>query len=258
MAQTKYKLTFLGTGSAFTIGSENYHSNLLLENSEGDRLLIDCGSDVRHSLHHLDLGYQDIHEVYVSHLHADHIGGLEWLGLRRFFDPACHSPTLYISPELKHDLWEHSLAGGMRTLEGRKADLETFFNVVLADSANQFNWHGVVFTLIQTVHIFNGDHLAPCFGLWFALGDKRIFFTADTQYTFEKFAEYYKTADCIFHDCETSSDKSGVHARYEDLVKLPIEIKKKMWLYHYNPGVLPDAKKDGFAGFVECQQVFCF
>ena len=36
------------------------------------------------------------------------------------------------------------------------------------------------------------------------------------------------------------------------------KIKNKMWLYGYQAGVLPDAKKDGFCGFVECRQVFDF
>jgi len=37
-----------------------------------------------------------------------------------------------------------------------------------------------------------------------------------------------------------------VHAHYDELLTLP---KKKMWLYHYGPGPLPDAKKKmDFAG----------
>ena len=39
------RLTFLGTGSAFTM--QNFQSNMLLEDG-GRRLLIDCGGDVRH------------------------------------------------------------------------------------------------------------------------------------------------------------------------------------------------------------------
>jgi hypothetical protein len=31
-----------------------------------------------------------------------------------------------------------------------------------------------------------------------------------------------------------------------------------MWLYHYNPGHLPDARADGFRGFVKKGQVFDF
>src|ERR1700733_4386232 len=98
------KLTFIGSGSAFTLGANNYHSNMLLENAHGERLLIDCGSDARHSLHEAGFSYHDIHDVYISHLHADHAGGLEWLGFTTKFDPTCsEKPNLYISETLVHD-----------------------------------------------------------------------------------------------------------------------------------------------------------
>lgn len=39
---------------------------------------------------------------------------------------------------------------------------------------------------------------------------------------------------------------------------MPEDIKAKMWLYHYSDGDLPDAKQDGFLGFVAKGQVFTF
>jgi hypothetical protein len=42
------------------------------------------------------------------------------------------------------------------------------------------------------------------------------------------------------------------------LSALSAEIKRKMWLYHYQPGPLPDAEKDGFRGFVKRGQTFDF
>ncbi len=68
------RLIFLGTGSAFTL--ENYQSNMLVESPEG-LLLIDCGGDARHSLARQGWTALDITDIYISHLHADHIGGLE-------------------------------------------------------------------------------------------------------------------------------------------------------------------------------------
>ncbi len=39
------KLTFIGTGSAFTVGGDNFHSNMILESNTHEKMLIDCGSD---------------------------------------------------------------------------------------------------------------------------------------------------------------------------------------------------------------------
>ena len=93
------KLIFLGTGSAFTIG--NYQSNMLLEDDNGKRLLIDCGSDIRFSLDAVGIRLGEITDVYISHIHADHMGGLEGLAFFTFFNPACEKPNLYISSRMR-------------------------------------------------------------------------------------------------------------------------------------------------------------
>ncbi|MBA2728166.1 MAG: hypothetical protein H0U49_08350 [Parachlamydiaceae bacterium] len=98
----------------------------------------------------------------------------------------------------------------------------------------------------------------PSFGLFFKVDDLKIFITTDTQFTPDHLMGYYEEADIIFQDCETSSMFSNVHAHYRDLITLNPDIKHKMWLYHYNPGPLPNAKKDGFQGFVKKGQCFDF
>lgn len=80
--------------------------------------------------------------------------------------------------------------------------------------------------------------------------------TTDTQFSPEQIKNFYDMADLIFHDCETGEFESGVHAHYNQLKTLPEKFTKKMWLYHYQDGELPDAKADRFLGFVKIGQVF--
>lgn len=253
------KLIFLGTSSALSVTSDNYHSNMLLDDGQGHRLLIDCGSDARFSLHEQGYSYKDINAVYISHLHADHVGGLEWLAFSTYFDPACPKPILYISDTLVHDLWNRVLAGGLSSLEGTVANLSTYFDVVAVPKNNQFIWQDIAFQLVQTVHVMNGFTLVPSFGLFFEVNQQKIFITTDTQLAPQQIAEFYERANVIFHDCETAAAyKSGVHAHYSELCTLAPEIKGKMWLYHYQPGPLPAAPADGFLGFVRKGQTFDF
>lgn len=252
------KLIFLGSGSAFTVGYNNYHSNMLLINDNNEKLLIDCGSDARLALHELNLTYSDIKDVYISHLHADHCGGLEWLGFTTKFDPKCDKPNLYISEKLKDDLWKNSLSGGLSSIQGIAADLSTFFNVHPIQGKNSFVWQGLEINLIQTIHVVAGFNIVPSYGLLFKANNTTVFITTDTQFSPHQIVDFYDMADIIFHDCETAATKSGVHAHYEELLTLKKSIRQKMWLYHYNPGPLPDAKKDGFRGFVEKGQSFDF
>ncbi|MEC4984711.1 MAG: ribonuclease Z, partial [Oscillatoria sp. PMC 1076.18] len=61
------KLVFLGSGSAFTIGGDNFQSNIIIESENEKKLLVDCGSDLRFSLDALGLSYLDITDIYISH-----------------------------------------------------------------------------------------------------------------------------------------------------------------------------------------------
>jgi len=252
-----FKLTFLGSGSAFTLGDDNYQSNLLLEAPSGKKLLIDCGSDVRFPLHKMGVKATDLDAVYISHLHADHIGGLEWLAFSTKFTPGAAKPKLIASESLIGPLWSTSLSGGLGSLEGVIATIETFFELHPVDSVGRFVWEGIPFQMVQVVHFFDGFKFSPSFGLLFTIGGKTIFFTTDTQFAPNQLKVFIQMADIVFHDCETGF-KSGVHAHYTDLVTLPAETKAKMWLYHYQPKPQQDPIADGFLGFVKQGQVFNF
>lgn len=256
--KTKIRMIFLGAGSAFTVGANNFHSNVLIESSNGKRIIIDCGTDARHSLYEQNLTYKDITDVYISHLHADHVGGLEWLGFTHRFDESCDRPNIYVSELMAEDLWNKTLSGTMRSLEGEPADITSYFKIKKIPPNGSFKWEKIDFQLVQTVHIMNGKSLAPCHGLFFKLGDKKVYYTADSQFSPHMLEKFYEEADIIFHDCETSNCHSNVHAHFDELCTLPNDIKKKMWLYHYNPGPLPDAQAAGFQGFVKKGQVFEF
>lgn len=250
-----YKLTFAGSGSAFT--QTNYQSNAVFWRDEYDgKLLIDCGADARFSLGEIGLTHRDIDAIYISHLHSDHAGGLEWLGFSRLFDPECRRPAMFISRKLVGPLWRTTLVGGMGSLQCKVADLETYFDVQRV-SPNQSFWSlGVEFTLVQTIHIYDGFSLRFSFGLLFTIGDRTVYMTTDTQHAPEQISDFYGMADIIFHDCETAAFESGVHAHYNKLRDLPDEVKGKIWLYHYQDGDLPDAEADGFLGFVAKGQTF--
>lgn len=253
------KLIFAGSGSAFTTNCNNYHSNMLLVDEKNKtNLMIDCGSDARHSLGELGFTHRDIDHVYISHLHADHAGGMEWLALSTIFDPACNKPTLYAVPAIIDTIWSQTLRGGLSTIQGIEADLPLFFNVVPADNHGTFTWNNIIFQTVQTIHIVNNFGFMPSYGLLFTINNTRIFITTDSQSAPAQMKDFYNQSDIIFHDCETTKKPSGVHAHFKELCQLAPEVKAKMWLYHYNPGKLPDAAGAGFRGFVKKGQTFEF
>jgi ribonuclease BN (tRNA processing enzyme) len=252
------KLVFLGSGSAFTLGDDNFHSNVLLIDDRERKLLLDCGSDIRFSLRKLGFSYADITDIYISHLHSDHAGGLEYIGLSRKFDPRCCLAKLYISREIARDIWEKTLSGGMEYIEGEIAKIEDFFEVYPLEPNESFRWNEIELSPLKTNHIDSGSRWMSSHGLLFTIEGKRIFFSGDMKLRFETLKNYYEEADVIFHDCETSKTPTPVHAHYNQLKQLPENIKNKMWLYGYQPHELPPAEKDGFLGFVRRGQIFEF
>jgi len=251
------KLTFLGSGSAFTpIWEGNYQSNMILESDTGKKLLIDCGTQVHISLHDQNLSIFDIDAIYISHQHADHCGGIEEAAFKTYFNPTAKKPKMIAYSRMLDFLWNETLKGGLASLQGHVATLSDYFDLVPVKRNDGFEWEDIKFQLVRTIHIMDGFDFVPSYGLIFDLNNKKAFITTDSQHCPNQIMDFYAMSDIIFQDCETSPFKSGVHAHYNDLKTLPDDVKKKMYLYHYQPGQLPDAISDGFAGFVTKGQSF--
>lgn len=253
------KLIFLGSGSAFVPSTHNYHSNIVVETSERKRLLIDCGSDARHSAREQQLTSKDFDAVYISHLHADHAGGLEWLAFTTKFDAEAAKPKLVIHPSLLNPLWDHVLSGGLNSIEDEKCTIKTYFDLYpIHFEKESFVWEGICFKMVKTEHYYHNHQLLPSYGLYITHASAKLFITTDTLFNPEKYMQYYNAADLIFHDCDILHHKPCVHADFDSLSTLPLSLKNKMWLYHYSEVQLPDAKASGFKGFVKKGQVFYF
>lgn len=258
------KIKFIGVGSAFTT-PEYYQSNMLIVARSGKKMLVDCGSDARFALsecniHNRNLG-EEIDAIYISHLHADHIGGMEWLAFNTYFCPKRVKPKLFIEEKLMHDMWNHSLKGGLGRIEGKEMHLSDYFDCRPMTNSDTFLWEGIRFTLVKMPHVVTDEKSHCSFGLLINEAEydgPTVFITMDTQFRPDLVSEVAENVLVIFHDCETSPFKSIIHTHYDDLCTLPAGVKKKMWLYHYQPDPDCQPETDGFRGFVVKGQEFDF
>ena len=67
-------LLFLGTAASAPTASRGTSAALLRRG--GDRLLVDCGEGTQRQLLRSDTGLVDLEDVFLTHLHADHVLGL--------------------------------------------------------------------------------------------------------------------------------------------------------------------------------------
>ena len=247
------KIRIIGCGNAFSY--INFNQSFVLEEG-GRRMLIDCGSRVPLALINAGIKPAEIDTIYISHAHADHIGGLEEMAFslydwarrprswddyaavvkRDYFEPgvtyAPYAPKLIANEKLLEELWNYSLRGGLDSMEGFDSTLETFFQPVPVKANVPFYWQGWRFDLIQQIHIMTGSIIKYTFGLLASkAGNKTVYFTTDSQHCSPRQVEiFYKRADLIFQDCEcTGVDTvnrefkfgSGVHASYAQLAGWP-------------------------------------
>ena len=257
------KLTFIGVGGAFAPISKG-NSNMILESDSGKKMLVDFGTTAPYILRdEMKVDFRDIDALWISHLHADHIGGLEMLAFSRYFQPKKDESgnnvkiKLFMIPSLMKELWESSLKGGLESVEGKVMNLTDYFECICVEPNTQFSWEGYTFIPVQTIHVMSGYMFKNSYGLMIksvATGYK-TFITTDTQFAPYQLNCFYKEANIIFHDTETLPFKSHVHAHYSDLNTLDKNIKAKIWCYHYADKI-PSYKEDGFAGFVEKGQSF--
>ena len=240
------KITFAGSGSAFT--KRNYQTNLIITRNR-KHFLIDAGGDIRFSLDDIGMSYKDIDALYITHLHGDHIGGLEYLAFCTFFDPSVVDKiTLIANNDVTRELWSHSLQGGLKSIQGRKMTLHDYFDVQMIKRNGKFYWEDITVSIVQSVHIMDEYSIVPSYGLMITNPDeqakyKKIYITGDSQFNPNQIIDFYKEADLIIQDCETTPYNSGVHANFMELKTLPEEIKNKMILQHYSDTVMENNRE---------------
>ncbi len=257
------KIKFIGVGSAFTT-PDYFQSNLMIIAPNGKKMLVDCGTDIRYSLSEaMPFSYAEIaaqiDAVYISHLHSDHIGGMEWLAFQTYFNPDQKRPKLFVEGNVMKELWSFSLKGGLGCIEGKCMHLTDYFDCRPQEGGGSFHWEGIRFSLIRMPHVITGYRDFHSYGLLMENAGNNgpmAFFTTDTQFQPRRIEEIAQRVALIFHDCETNAFKSIVHAHYDDLCTLPEHVRQKMWLYHYQPEPQVDPRKQGFRGFVKKGQVF--
>jgi ribonuclease BN (tRNA processing enzyme) len=223
------KITFLGSGSAFC--TENFQSNIIID-VDGRKLLFDCGGDIRWALKEKGISLMDIEDIYISHLHADHTGGLEFAAFATYFGRVVQGGKkikLIAQDQLLRDLWDKSLSGGLSSIQMIDSTLETFFDLVPIQNNGKFivGEKGYEFDLVQTIHVIADRSFVKSYGLKFHTGKNMVFITSDTQWAPHQLRDFIKSSDVVFHDCETSKFPSGVHAHYEDLVTARYQMQKR-------------------------------
>lgn len=214
-----WTLHFLGVGAAHAV--ELGSSAVVLERDGAPVLLIDCGPDTLDR--YLAAYGEPPRALYITHTHMDHVGGMERLFFRLWFDEKWRGRTR---------VFIH--AGLMTWLQARVAD---YPNVLAEGGAN----------------FWEAFHLVPCTrgfwldGHWFDVFGTRhhmagtsygvalagsFAYTGDTRPIPEVLARVADGGEVIAHDCGLVGNPS--HTGIDDIEReYPEAVRQRLRLYHY-------------------------
>lgn len=218
------ELLALGVGDAFTA---RYHSTCAAIRAEGSTLLVDCPHPIRKVMADANLGIDvgDLCGVVITHLHGDHVSGLEGLLFYAHFVLQQRLPLL-VHPDVHRDLWDGHLRAGMHQLmqrDGtfRSLTLDDVAEVVLLSEEREVQHGPFGIRCRRTIH-----HI-PTFAMQIRAGARSLGWSADTSFD-PTLIEWLAACDRFVHETNL-----GVHTPYESLAGLPEATRQKMWINHY-------------------------
>jgi len=259
----RLEIVFIGVGSAFAL--EHNQTNFLIIKG-GQHIMVDFGMTGPKALAQVaGLKVTDLQYILPTHSHADHVGGIECLGLtNRYVGMKFLSqPKLWmiIPEEYQRILWDYTLRGGLEYNEEerdtkRKLSFSDFFRVIRPTwKTNQpreifeAEVGGIHLEIFRTKHIpeqsEDWEASFVSFGLFI---DGRVFISGDTKFDRDLIDMYAPRSEIMFHDVQFFP--GAVHAPLTDLRTLPEEIKSKMLLMHYADN-WQGQDISGFAGWAQ-------
>jgi ribonuclease BN (tRNA processing enzyme) len=230
---SRLRLLPLGIGNAFSAVS--YSSCLALE-ADGRWLLIDCPHPILKMMREASLAAgvtlypADVDAVALTHLHADHVSGLEGLAYYCYFFLHRRLELLAHRSVSEH-LWSGHLSAGMKYSRPAPGG-----PVVERHFADYFDLHDLpdgraVVSGPFAVSAFPATHSVPTTAFLVEAAGRTFGYSADTSYNPE-LIDWLSRADLIVH--EANGDYP--HTPYERLAALPEELRRKMLVIHYPDG----------------------
>lgn len=218
----------LGVGDTF---SDHRTPTAFLLRCEGVSLAIDCPDGYRGALRRasersgIPLDLADVDHLLITHVHGDHMNGLEGVAFyRRFIEG--RRVRLLTSPELRKSLWHKRLEVTMGTLwdgtQHRTLAFEDYFD------HTPLPWDRPLTVGPFTIRTRRTIHHVPTTALLIEAGGRTLGYSADTAFD-PGLIDFLSRADVILHE----TNHGPAHTPYPALLGVGEAVRERMRLVHY-------------------------
>lgn len=246
-------LRFLGAGGAF---SRRYGTTCSLLSVGAAKWLIDCGRQAPDQLHEAGLSWHEIEGQLVTHVHGDHVFGLEDFAFKRFFEdrPQAEAvmhggpkPKLVGHAAVLDEVWE-VLAPSLRYLKKgddlRAGTLADFFEIVEASQreparanpwahAERFEVASMQVTARESAHVPGKPSCSLELHLDEDVDGQIAWWSGDCTVDGAKLEALEPRCTVFFHDCTFVDYPGQVHGAFSLIEKLPRKVLDKLVIMHH-------------------------
>lgn len=214
-----WALRFLGVGSAQAV--ELGSASAVLERDGAPLLVVDCGPEAL--TRHLARYGAAPRALFLTHAHLDHVGGMERLFYRLYFDPAHRGDCRVFVPAPLVPLLHERLGSYPNVVAEGGANFWDAFRLI---PVGRDFWHeGLRFD------VFPVRHHAPDSAYGIALRGAFVY-TGDTRPIPEVLERYGTGTEPVAHDCGLKGNPS--HTGLDDLEReYSPALRARLVLYHY-------------------------
>jgi ribonuclease BN (tRNA processing enzyme) len=232
-APPRVAVTFAGSGDAFGSGGR-YQACIHLRTPGQAPVLLDCGATSLSALRACGLDPGEISTVFVSHLHADHFGGLPFLVLDGQFSRRT-SPLTVAGPPGTADRLRQAME---TSFPGSSSARRRFgLDVVELAPGSRTTVNGIEVTSWEVDHPSG----APPLALRLGIGGTTIAYTGDTAWT-GNLAAAADQADLLIAEAYYYDKAVPYHLRYTDLLTHRADLaSRRIVLTHMSADMLARA-----------------
>ncbi len=238
MSANSFSIQFVGSGNAWSKPPVNYNTNAVVR-ANGHAWLIDCGLLCPLALKDFGISQSEIEGIFISHLHGDHVLGLEELLFVRYYAYAGRHilwiPRDFLTAEATKNgthIWNNCLQAAMGSTP-ENADtplsLHDFADIHEVIPDIPCSIFGVECQIFKTLHAGN----RPSFGITL---NRRVAYTADCTFSLERIETLLNSGiETIFHETFFAPLFPGcIHTSFEELAELPRTVAEHIILMHYS------------------------